>query len=61
MITPNIGLIYTGGKKKAEHGGFAHDDTNVTMLFSNPGLRRNIVTSRVETAESRLPSWTPFI
>jgi hypothetical protein len=48
-------------RKKAEHGGFVHDDTNVTMFFSNPGLRRNIVTSRVETAESRLPSWTPFI
>jgi len=32
VITPNIGLIYTGGKKKAEHGGFAPDDTHVALL-----------------------------
>jgi len=52
VITPDIGVIYTGGKKKvAEHGGFAHDDTNVMMLFSNPGLRRNIVTRPVKTAQ----------
>ena len=29
----SINMIYPGGKKKiAEHGGFAHDDTNVMML-----------------------------
>ena len=37
IVTPNIGVTYSGsGKKQAEHGGFAHDDTNVIMLLSNP-------------------------
>src|SRR5262249_61769506 len=28
VITTNVGVIYTGGKKKVmEHGGFARDDT----------------------------------
>jgi hypothetical protein len=29
IVTPNIGVTYSGsGKKLAEHGGFSHDDTN---------------------------------
>jgi hypothetical protein len=37
IVAPNVGVIYTGGKKKlAEHGGFAHDDTNVIMLVAHP-------------------------
>jgi hypothetical protein len=52
VITPNIGVIYTGKKKKvAEHGGFAHDDTNVMMLLSNPSLKSKTITSPVETAQ----------
>src|SRR5262249_17597402 len=52
VITPNIGVIYTGKKKKvAEHGGFAHDDTNVIMLFSNPRFSRKTIKSPVETAQ----------
>jgi hypothetical protein len=52
IITPNIGVIYTGKKKKvAEHGGFAHDDTNVMMLLSNPSLKSKTITSPVETAQ----------
>ena len=38
-MAPNVGVIYTGKKKKvAEHGGFAHDDTNVIMLAFQPGF-----------------------
>jgi len=37
--------------KQAEHGGFAHDDTNVMMLLSNPKLPAAIVTSPVETMQ----------
>jgi hypothetical protein len=52
IITPNIGVIYTGKKKKvAEHGGFAHDDINVMMLLSNPSLKAKTVTSPVETQQ----------
>jgi len=52
VITPNIGVVYTGSKKKlAEHGGFAHDDTNVMMLLSNPSFSARTITSPVETAQ----------
>jgi arylsulfatase A-like enzyme len=44
--------VYTGSsKKQSEHGGFAHDDTNVMLLVSNPGLHTRTVTSFVETAQ----------
>jgi hypothetical protein len=42
--TPDIivivteGVIYTGGTKLAEHGGFNSDDTSVALLVSNPSL-----------------------
>lgn len=50
IVTPNIGVTYSGsGKKLAEHGGFAHDDTNVMMLVSNPSMSPETVTSPVET------------
>jgi hypothetical protein len=52
LITPNTGVTYSGSsKKQAEHGGFAHDDTNVMMLLSNPSLERNTVFSTVETMQ----------
>jgi hypothetical protein len=52
LITPNIGVIYTGSKRKlAEHGGFAHDDTNVIMLVSNPSFDPTTVTTPVQTMQ----------
>jgi arylsulfatase A-like enzyme len=52
IVTPNIGVTYSGSSKKlAEHGGFAHDDTNVMMLFSNPSMSSSTVFSPVETAQ----------
>jgi len=52
IVQPNVGVIYsTSGKKQAEHGGFAHDDTNVMLLVSHSGLRTNAVTSAVETTQ----------
>jgi hypothetical protein len=52
IVQPNVGVIYsTSGKKQAEHGGFAHDDTNVMMLVSNPSLHARTVTSAVETTQ----------
>ncbi|HUJ98362.1 MAG TPA: alkaline phosphatase family protein [Stellaceae bacterium] len=52
IVQPDIGVVYTGGKKKvAEHGGFSHDDTNVLMLVSNPTLPAATVSSPVETAQ----------
>lgn len=52
IVQPNVGVVYTGSaKKQAEHGGFAHDDTNVMMLVSNPNVKARTVTSFVETTQ----------
>jgi hypothetical protein len=52
LVTPNIGVTYSGSTKKlAEHGGFAHDDINVMMLLSNPAFRATTVTTPVETMQ----------
>jgi len=45
------GLIYTGGTKLAEHGGFAHDDRNVALLVSNPKLSPRVIDKEVETRQ----------
>ena len=52
IVQPNVGVVYSGSsKKQAEHGGFAHDDTNVILLVSNPHLQARTVTSFVETTQ----------
>jgi Type I phosphodiesterase / nucleotide pyrophosphatase len=52
LVTPNIGVTYSGSTAKlAEHGGFSHDDTNVMMLLSNPSLVAKTITSPVETMQ----------
>ena len=52
IVTPNIGVTYSGsGKKLAEHGGFSHDDTNVMMLLAHPSFSARTVTSPVETTQ----------
>jgi Type I phosphodiesterase / nucleotide pyrophosphatase len=50
IVTPNVGATYTGSTKKlAEHGGFAHDDTNAMLLVSNPGLQSETIYTDVMT------------
>ena len=50
IVTPNVGVVYTGStKKQSEHGGFAHDDTNVILLVSNPGIAPRTIYSGVGT------------
>ena len=52
IVTPNVGVTYSGSKAKlSEHGGFAHDDTNVVMLLSNPSFRAKTVRSEVGTVQ----------
>jgi len=52
LVTPNVGVTYSGStKKQAEHGGFAHDDTNVMILVSNPSIPSNTLTIPVLTAQ----------
>ncbi len=52
IVTPNIGVTYSGSSAKlAEHGGFAHDDTNVLLLVANPAIPKHGVHAAVETSE----------
>jgi hypothetical protein len=51
IVTPNLGVIYTGSSKIAEHGGFSHDDTNVALLVSNPRLEQETVRDQVQTTQ----------
>ena len=51
-MTPNVGVTYTGSTaKQEEHGGFAHDDTNVILLLSHPSFEPNTVHAEVGTAQ----------
>ena len=52
IVTPNVGVTYTGSAKKLEeHGGFSHDDTNVVMLFANPDFSGSTVSAATETTQ----------
>ncbi len=52
IVTPNVGVTYSGSSKKlAEHGGFAHDDTNVVLLLSNPSFQAQTVRTSVGTVQ----------
>ncbi len=52
IVTPNVGVTYSGStKKQAEHGGFSHDDTNVVLLLSNPRFESKTVSAAVGTAQ----------
>jgi hypothetical protein len=48
----DLGVTYTGSsKKQEEHGGLAHDDTNVVLLLSNPIFAARAVYASVGTAQ----------
>jgi hypothetical protein len=52
IVTPNVGVTYSGSHaKQEEHGGFSHDDTNVVLLLSNPKFKPNTVKAEVGTAQ----------
>ncbi len=52
IVTPNVGVTYTGSAKKLmEHGGFSHDDTNVVLLVEHPSLRARTVSIPTTTAQ----------
>ena len=52
IVMPNIGVTYSGSTKKlAEHGGFAHDDTNVMLLLENPSFYSATINAPVQTAQ----------
>jgi len=48
IVTPNVGVVYTGSsKKQEEHGGFSHDDTNVILLAEFPEFKSHTIYSEV--------------
>ena len=52
IVTPNVGVTYSSSTaKQAEHGGFAHDDTNVVLLLSHPDFEPQTVRAAVGTAQ----------
>ncbi len=52
IVTPTPGVTYTGSNtKQEEHGGFAHDDTNVMLLISHPSYTHRTVYSEVGTLQ----------
>ena len=52
IVTPNVGVTYSGSTTMiADHGGFAHDDTNVLLLLENPHFRAQTVSDATTTAE----------
>ena len=52
IVTPNIGVTYSGSTAMiGDHGGFAHDDTNVMLLVANPSFSAQTVSSETATIQ----------
>jgi hypothetical protein len=52
IVTPNIGMTYSGSTTMiGDHGGFGHDDTNVMLLVFNPGISAETVNATTRTAQ----------
>lgn len=52
IVTPNVGVTYSGSTTMiADHGGFAHDDTNVVMMVAHPGFKAMTVSAVTSTAQ----------
>jgi Type I phosphodiesterase / nucleotide pyrophosphatase len=52
IVTPNVGVTYSGSTTMiGDHGGFAHDDTNVMLLVENPRFRAQTVFADTTTRQ----------
>jgi hypothetical protein len=52
IVTPNVGVTYSSSTAMVgDHGGFAHDDTNVVLLVANPGFTAQTVSTATATAQ----------
>jgi hypothetical protein len=52
IVTPNVGVTYIGpGSAVGDHGGFAHDDTNVILLVANPCFKAQTVSAPTATIQ----------
>lgn len=52
IVTPNVGVTYSGSTTMiGDHGGFAHDDTNVLMLVAHPNFEAHTVSDATTTMQ----------
>jgi Type I phosphodiesterase / nucleotide pyrophosphatase len=52
IVTPNIGVTYSNSTAMiGDHGGFAHDDTNVMLLLANPSFTAQTVSAETATIQ----------
>jgi len=51
ILKVNTGVIFTGGSKLSEHGGFNEDDVHTALLVSNPSLKASSVNSAVSNQQ----------
>jgi hypothetical protein len=52
IVTPNVGMTYSGSTTMiGDHGGFGHDDTNVMLLVENPRFTPQTVSVTTRTAQ----------
>jgi hypothetical protein len=46
-----VGVIYTGGSKIAEHGGFNEDDVHVALVVAHPRIEKTTINAAVATTQ----------
>lgn len=52
IVAPNIGMTYSSSSAMiGDHGGFAHDDTNVILLVANPSFTPQTVATLSTTRQ----------
>ncbi len=51
ILKVNTGVIFTGGTKLSEHGGFNEDDVHTALLVSFPSLEHEVVKSAVSNQQ----------
>jgi Type I phosphodiesterase / nucleotide pyrophosphatase len=51
VLKVNTGVIFTGGTKLSEHGGFNEDDVHTALLVANPSLDHVVVKSAVSNQQ----------
>jgi hypothetical protein len=52
IVTPDVGVTYSGSTSMiGDHGGFAHDDTNVMLLVANPRFKARTVSAPAATRQ----------
>jgi arylsulfatase A-like enzyme len=51
ILKVNTGVIFTGGSKLSEHGGFNEDDVHTALLVAFPDLGRSVVKSTVSNQQ----------